>query len=133
MTLPARLVVDTDVVIHLLRKRADTVAIFLALVGSGAQVLVSSIVIAEVYAGAFEREHKDIETFFGLCTVVDVTAATARLAGGYAQRFKKSHTGISLEDHLLAATAREHRSPLWTGNRKHYPMDDIELWDAPPG
>jgi len=28
---------------------------------------------------------------------------------------------------LLAATARTHSCPLWTGNRKHYPMDDVEL------
>lgn len=36
--------------------------------------------------------------------------------------------GISLEDCLLAAGARQHRYPLWTGNRKHYPMDDIALF-----
>ena len=28
----------------------------------------------------------------------------------------------------LAAIAQAHRCPLWTGNRKHYPMDDIELF-----
>ena len=30
---------------------------------------------------------------------------------------------------LRAATARKHDCPLWTGNRKHYPMDDIVLFD----
>jgi predicted nucleic acid-binding protein len=29
---------------------------------------------------------------------------------------------------ILAATARVHRCPLWTHNRKHYPMADIELF-----
>ena len=27
----------------------------------------------------------------------------------------------------MAATARQNRCPLWTGNHKHYPMDDIEV------
>ena len=31
------------------------------------------------------------------------------------------------EGFLLAATARVHRYPLWTANRKHFPMEDIEL------
>lgn len=36
-----------------------------------------------------------------------------------------------LEDYLLAASARQHRCPLWTGNRKHHPMGDIALFDLP--
>ncbi len=32
-----------------------------------------------------------------------------------------------MEDYLLAATAKMNHCPLWTGNLKHYPMDDIEL------
>ena len=29
---------------------------------------------------------------------------------------------------MLAATAHTHRCPLWTHNRKHFPMTDIELF-----
>ena len=36
----------------------------------------------------------------------------------------------ALEDYMMAATARTHRCLLWTHNRKHYPMDDIELLAA---
>jgi predicted nucleic acid-binding protein len=55
---------------------------------------------------------------------------TGRLAGLYANQFSKAFQGISLEDYVLAATARTQRCPLWTHNRKHYPMDDIELLTA---
>ena len=48
--------------------------------------------------------------------------------GLYANRYSKAFQGISLEDYLLAATARVHRCPLWTRNRKHYPMDDIDIF-----
>ena len=54
------LVLDTDVVINLLKKRADTVQRFLELVGQRTAMLISPVVVAEVYAGAFPREHASI-------------------------------------------------------------------------
>ena len=48
----------------------------------------------------------------------------------YANAFGKSHQSISLEDFLLAAAAKLNRCPLWTGNRKHYPMEDIQLFSG---
>jgi predicted nucleic acid-binding protein len=125
---PLQVVVDTDIVIDLLKKRPDTVARFLDLAGAKTAVLLSPIVVAEVYAGAFLREHNDIEAFFSLCQPTHIDHETARLAGRYANAFRKSHQGISLEDFFLAAAAKAHRCPLWTGNRKHYPMDDIDLF-----
>ena len=125
---PERVVLDTDIVIELLKKKHVLVARFLELVEAKTAFLLSPIVVAEVYAGAFPREHKDIEAFFGLCVHVDLDAETGRSAGRYANRYRKAFKGISLEDFLLAATAQVLRCPLWTGNRKHYPMDDIELF-----
>jgi predicted nucleic acid-binding protein len=58
----------------------------------------------------------------------DQTFEEARTAGLYANAYARSHQGISLEDFLLAAAAKLNRCPLWTGNRKHYPMDDIQLF-----
>lgn len=127
---PERLVLDTDIVIHLLKKQPDITERFLALVEAKPSFLISPIVVAEVYAGAFAREHKDIEAFFSLCQRILTDCATGRLAGLYANQYRKAYRGASLEDYLLAATARAHRCPLWTGNRKHYPMDDIELLSA---
>ena len=131
---PGRLVIDTDVVIELLRKRERETALFLALADAGVTILLSHIVIAETYAGAWPKEHREIEGLFSLCRTVVTDAQTGRVAGQYAQRYRKSHHGISLEDYLLAATARVHGCPLWTGNRKHYPMDDIVFYPTPvPG
>lgn len=125
---PPRLLLDTDIVIDLLKKQPELVARFLALVASKTSFLLSPIVVAEVYAGAFAREHKDIEAFFGLCQRIDLDSETGRIAGLYANQYRKAFQGISLEDFLLAASARTHHCPLWTGNRKHYPMSDIELF-----
>ncbi len=127
---PERLVLDTDIVINLLKKHSATVTRFLDLLEAKTTFLISPIVVAEVYAGAFEREHKDIEAFFDLCQRIHVDSDTGRTAGVYAQQYRKAFQGISLEDYLLAATARANRCPLWTGNRKHYPMDDIQIFSV---
>jgi predicted nucleic acid-binding protein len=125
---PLRLLLDTDIVINLLRKREATVDCFVELQNSGTIFLLSPIVIAEIYAGAFKREHRQIEEFFGMCQPLVVNGEVSRVAGHYANLYRKAFQGISLEDYLLAATAYQERCPLWTGNRKHYPMNDIELF-----
>ncbi len=126
--MPERLVLDTNIVIDLLKKSPAVVERFLALLEAQTTMLISPIVVAEVYAGAFKREHKDVEALFDLCQHVDMDSDTGRMAGLYANQYAKAFQGIALEDYLLAATARAHRCPLWTHNRKHYPMDDVELF-----
>ena len=124
---PERLVLDTNIVIDLLKKVPSVVDRFLVLMEAQTQFLVCPLVVAEVYAGAFKREYKDIEALFDLCQRSDMDIDTGRVAGLYSNQFSKAFQGISLEDFVLAATARTQRCPLWTHNRKHYPMDDIEL------
>lgn len=127
---PGRLVIDTDVVIELLRKREQETALFVALADAGVTILLSPIV-AETYAGAWPKERRQIEGLFSLCRTVVTDAQTGRAADQSAQRYRKSPHGISLADDLLATTARVYGCPLWTGNRKHYPMDDIVLQPTP--
>jgi len=105
------------------------VARFIELLEAQTVFLLSPIVVAEIYAGAFQREHKEIETLFSLCKRISIDSETGQQAGHYAHRYRKAHQGISLEDYLLAASARQNRCPLWTSDRKHYPMDDIVLFD----
>jgi len=124
-----RLVLDTDIVIHLLKKQPQTVTKFIELLEAQTVFLLSPIVVAEIYAGAFQREHKEIEALFSLCKRISIDNETGQQAGHYAHRYRKAHQGISLEDYLLAASARQYRCPLWTSNRKHYPMDDIAIFE----
>ena len=124
---PERVVLDTNIVIDLLKNVPAVVDRFLALKEAQTQFLICPIVVAEVYAGAFLREHKDVEALFDLCQRIDMDAGTGRIAGLYANQYGKAFSGIGLEDYVLAATAKAHRCPLWTHNRKHYPMDDLEL------
>lgn len=121
------IVLDTNIVIDLLKKVPAVVERFLALLQAKTTFVISPVVVAEVYAGAFKREYRDIEALFDLCQRVELDSGTGRTAGVYANQFAKAFQGISLEDYFMAATARNLACPLWTHNRKHYPMDDIEL------
>lgn len=127
---PERLVLDTNIVIDLLKKVPPVVEHFLLLLQAQTRFLICPIVVAEVYAGAFKREHKDVEAMFDLCHRVGMDIDTGRIAGLYASQYAKAFQAIALEDYVLAATARTHRCPLWTHNRKHYPMPDIELYGS---
>ncbi len=51
--MPDRLVLDTDIVIHLLKKQPQTVARFIALLEAQTILLLSPIVVTEIYAAAF--------------------------------------------------------------------------------
>lgn len=106
-----KLVLDTDVVSDLLKKKPEVVARFLELVQQQCTFVLSPVVVAEVYAGAFEHEHKAIAAFFELCTPLNLDHEVGLVAGLYARRFQKAFQDISLEDYLLAATARGENNP----------------------
>lgn len=120
---------DTDVVIHLLRKQESSVKTLLVLKQKGVSIYVCPIVVAEIYAGAFAKEFTQIETFLSFCGSLAIDDEVGKIAGLYANQYRKSHHKISLEDYLIAACANKYRLSLWTNNKKHYPMQDIQLFE----
>ena len=123
-------VAGTDIVIQLLKKRSEVLECFLSLHEQGVEFYLSPIVIAEIYAGAFKKEHPEIEAFFNLCARLTLGAKTAKQSGLFAAQYCKAHQCISLEDYLLPATAEQLACPLWTHNTKHYPIQEIDLFDG---
>jgi predicted nucleic acid-binding protein len=130
MSVPKRLLLDTDIVIQLLKKCSDVLECFINLHEQGVEFYLSPIVIAEIYVGAFKKEHPEIEAFFNLCTRWTLDAKTAKQAGLFAAKYGKAYQGISLEAFLLAATAAQLACPIWTDNKKHYPMSEIVLFEG---
>ncbi len=118
---------DTDVIINILKKKPKTIDTLQNFINNDVQFFISAIVIAEVYQGARKSEYKDIERLFSFFEVVDINAQIGYLAGNYANRYAKAFHTISLEDYLIAATVKFYDLVLWTYNKKHYPMEDIEI------
>lgn len=110
---------DTDVLVDFLRGQRQAVDFISA---CAAEVVLSSIVVAELYAGVRGTEElAKLDAFVSLFRVVPVTAGIARAGGLHKRNYGKSH-GVGLADALLAATAQAECAELATLNTRHYPM-----------
>jgi len=54
--------------------------------------------------------------------LIDVDDAVAEGAGALAHQFLRSHPGVDTVDCIIAATAQQLGSELWTRNLKQFPM-----------
>lgn len=99
-----------------------------ALEGSAIPTYCTPISVAEVFAGIRPGEEEVTHTFFAVRGEVVLDAETGRRAGRYLARYARSH-GVAIADALIAAAATTSDLWLWTLNRKHYPMDDLRLFD----
>jgi len=121
-----KIFLDTDVVINILKKKEETITKLKAL--KNYQFFISPIVVAEIYAGALEKEYEQIDKLFSYFTILDITSDIGYLAGKFAKKYKKAFNKITLEDYIIAATVKIHNLKLWTYNKKHYPMLEEELF-----
>jgi predicted nucleic acid-binding protein len=113
------LLLDTDVLVDFLRGHSEAVAFVNA---HSARIILSSIVVAELYAGVRgDREQAVLEALVSLFRVVPVSGEIAKTGGLYKRDYGKSH-GVGLADAILAATAESENAELKTLNTKHYPM-----------
>lgn len=117
--MPKSILLDTDVMVDFLRGYPKAVALVKSHAGT---IVLSSIVVAELYAGVKgDRELATLDDFIALCHVVPVTQEIARTGGIHKRDYAKSH-GIGLADAIIAATAQAEEADLTTLNVKHYPM-----------
>lgn len=119
MTIGAKVIVDTDVIIDCLRGRDEAVAFISA---RRSQIILSAITVAELYAGVKgAAEERILETLLSRLPVVPVTADIAKAGGLMKRDYGKLH-GVGIADAILAATAQAEGAKLATLNVKHYPM-----------
>jgi predicted nucleic acid-binding protein len=113
------ILLDTDVLIDFFRGHSKAVAFVNT---HSARTILSSIVVAELFAGVKGSAERDaLDNFVSLFRVVPVDVKIAKAGGLYKHRFGKSH-GVGLADAIIAATAEVENAELKTLNIKHYPM-----------
>jgi predicted nucleic acid-binding protein len=113
------ILLDTDVLVDFFRGHSEAVVFVNAY---SARIILSSIVVAELYAGVKgDAEQAALENFISLFRVVPVSTEIAKAGGLYKRDYGKSH-GVGLADAILAATAEAENAELKTLNTKHYPM-----------
>ena len=117
MTKP--LLVDTDVIVDFVRGYPEAVTLIQT---HCASIILSSIIVAELYAGVRDDEELGkLDSLMSLFRVVPVSIEIARAGGLYGRQYGKSH-GVGLADAVIAATAQAENADLKTLNAKHYPM-----------
>jgi predicted nucleic acid-binding protein len=113
------ILLDTDVLIDFFRGYSKAVAFVNEY---NARIILSSIVVAELFAGVKgDEEQAALENFVSLFRVVPVDIEIGKAGGLYKRDYGKSH-GVGLADAILAATAEAENAELKTLNTKHYPM-----------
>jgi len=113
------ILVDTDVLVDYLRGQPQAVRF---LKSHADEIVLSSIVVAELYAGVRgDVELATLDALTSVFQVIPVSAEIAKLAGLLKRDFGKSH-GTGLADAVIAATAQLENAELRTLNVKHYPM-----------
>jgi predicted nucleic acid-binding protein len=113
------ILLDTDILVDFFRGYCNAVEFVNAHV---ARIILSSIVVAELYAGVKgEQEQTALDNFLSIFRIVPPDLEIAKASGLYKRDYGKSH-GVGLADAILAATANAENAELKTLNTKHYPM-----------
>ena len=113
------MLVDTDVLIDFLRGYNKAILFFEKF---SSQIILSPIVVAELYAGIKGADELAVlDNFISHFRVIPITSRIAKAGGLYKRDFSKSH-GVGLADAILTATAENEKAELKTLNVKHYPM-----------
>jgi len=119
---------DTSVVIDLLRGNRAALDAVRGAVEDGHDLAASVVVKVEVLAGMRPDEEQPTRALLAGITWIAVDDLIAEGAGMFANQYARSHTGIDPMDYIIAATAYVIGAPddaaasLWTRNVKHFPM-----------
>lgn len=115
-------VIDTDIIIWILRGNKDIEELFKKVViETGGYIFITPIQIAEIYAGIRQKERLDAENFIESLSVIDINKNIGRLAGDFINRYGRTHN-VTMADAMIAASTKINVFKLWTLNKRHYPM-----------
>jgi predicted nucleic acid-binding protein len=126
----ARHIMDSDVVIWYLRGHAPTRQLLDEVLRRA--LTCSTLTIYEVWRGVREHERARTGDYLRALDAVAVTSDVAFVAAEYQQSFRARGITLGDVDSVIAATAKVHGLTLLTYNRRHFPMDDIRLFDPMP-
>lgn len=110
---------DTSVVIDVLRAHPAAAAYVKSLTSVPT---CSEITRVEVVRGLRSRQRGTAEALFRTLDWAILDEVIAQRAGELGRTYRRSHSGLSSVDLVIAATAQEIGLPLATMNLKHFPM-----------
>ena len=115
----ANYLLDTCILIDYFRGHTEAASF---LDGLNAPPYLSSLTVAELYAGVREgKERSLLDALVSQFPVLPLDIDAAIKGGQYRRQYSNSH-GVGMIDALLAASAERKNLVLTTRNKKHFPM-----------
>src|SRR5271169_1420806 len=111
-----RLLLDTSVLIDVLRRRHGRRELLAELARSGNTLATTALNVAELYAGMRPEEEARTEDFLDALDCYELTSAAGRLAGSLKNKFARKGRTLTLADTIVAAIAMQQRCTLVTDN-----------------
>src|SRR5689334_16901047 len=124
----AKVLLDSDVIIEWLRGHQPFVDRVPKLLEAHSELFWTPVSVAEIFAGVRKGEDHAAGNLFLLLEPITLSAEHGRKAGAYLKSYAKSHS-VELGDALIAACASSAGLKLWTLNKKHYPMKDLDFFE----
>jgi len=128
----APILLDTSVIFDHLNERYGRTEYLDQLVEQGHLLACCPVNITEVYAGIRPGEEERTAAFISSLEFFPVTPEIAQQAGLLRRDWRQKGQTLSYTDVTIAAVALSHRLPLLTDNRKHSPMEELEILPLPP-
>jgi predicted nucleic acid-binding protein len=125
------LLLDTTVLIDVLRARQDRRSLLAKLIESGHTLATAAINIGEVYSGMKSGEAAVTEAFLSSLECYPITSPIARRAGSLKSQWAQKGRTLTLADMIVAAVALEHDLTLMTDNRKDFPIPQLKFHPLP--
>ncbi|MGB9030288.1 MAG: type II toxin-antitoxin system VapC family toxin [Acidobacteriaceae bacterium] len=120
--------VDSDILIEVSRrKNSQVLSRWMGLGESDTLLMYSPVTAAELWAGALPQEERLLRDLFAALACAVIDEAIGARAGAYLRQYHRSHS-VEMGDALIAASAVQNRAALWTRNRKHFPMKEVEFF-----
>jgi len=123
-----RILLDTSVLIDVLRDRNQRREFLTRLVQQRHTPATTVLNIAELYAGMRPREEGITESLLSGLMCLGVTPRAARLGGQLKYTWAKRGKTLALADSLIAAVALEEQCLLVTDNRRDFPMPELQFF-----
>lgn len=126
------LLLDTTVLIDVLRARKDRRGLLAGLVEGGHTLATSAMNIGEVYAGMRPAEEAGTDSLLTNLEHFAITPAIARKAGKLKSEAARKGKTVTLADMMVAAAAMQHGAKLMTDNHKDFlTVSGLEVFPLP--
>jgi len=131
MSSPSVVLLDTTVLIDILRNRNQRQKLLADLVASGRELAISTVSVAEVYGVLRAGEEPATRALLGGLEWIPVSGEVAERAGRLQAELRSRGQTRGITDMIIAATAIENGFSVATDNRRDFQMEGLELLPLP--